>query len=368
MKTIVLFFCLSLFSCASLNTSRNVASVKTSPFTIISKNYKISGQMDEIAGSRTIAIFFHGSGVQDRWGTMPSDATLTKKPESFFKPIAEELNKHGVSTCVFDKRAFAEKGKPEFETVLKTFSFENIKSDAAAVVGFVNGLSRYDKIIFIGHSEGTVTASEIAFDLEDNKKIDKIVLIGVLAENLKTSLYRQYTNVMADNTFVSADKNHDGKIYPEEVPDSLKAGLPIDKIDKDKKGYITYSDLMSVLKIQVDGLFKAIQEAPADIIISNKPVQWYRDFFGRKTLIERANEYSRPVLIAHGERDTNVPFSTNAAPLNAKFLEFKKEVTLKSYPNYGHGLSPESSGLSTFGPVQADAISDIISWIAFDNK
>jgi alpha-beta hydrolase superfamily lysophospholipase len=363
MKAFRILFFIILFSCSTLTTSRKIASVKTTPFSVKSKNYLLSGQIDDVVGSKAIAIFFHGSGVQDRWSTMPADVTLTEKPEPFFKPISEALNDRGISTCVFDKRAFAEKDKTEFEAVLKTFTFDNIKADAEAVVNYIDKLAKYDEIILIGHSEGSVTASEIAFDLKDNKKIVELVLIGVLAENLKTALYRQYTNVMADNTFQSADKNHDGKIFPQEIPEELKPGLPIDKIDRDKKGYITYDDLIYVLKLQVDGLFKAIQEAPADFIISNKPVQWYRDLIGRKTLINQADKYSVPMLIAHGALDQNVTFQSNAEALASRLIKLKKNVTLKSFPKYGHALSPQKNGLPSLGPIQSDAVNEIVNWV-----
>jgi len=352
-----------LLGCASLNPNRKIASASPTPFELVNKGYNLSGQINEVPGSDRIAIFFHGSGVQDRWETMPAEMTLDGKPSPTFKIISDELNKNGISTCVFDKRAFKEKGTPQYEAALKTHTFENIKSDANAVFNYVESLKRYKKIILIGHSEGTVTASEISFEHKGDDQISSIVLIGVLAENLKDSLQHQLTDVMAKNSFAAADLNHDGKIYPQEVPDNLKAGLPIDKIDTQKKGYITFNDLMAVLTPQADQFMKAVQLAPADTIIMNKPVQWYRDLFNRKTLIERANEYSYPVLIAHGELDANVFYKTNAVPLDQKLRALKKDVTLTSFPSYGHGLSPAKNGEPTLGPLQEDALIVLSKWI-----
>jgi pimeloyl-ACP methyl ester carboxylesterase len=214
----------------------------------------------------------------------------------------------------------------------------------------------------VGHSEGTVTASEISFDHKEDQKISSIILIGVLAENLKDSLQHQLTDVMANNSFAAADINHDGRIYPQEVPEHLKAGLPFDKLDTQKHGYISYGDLMAVLTSQANQFMKAVQLAPADTTIMGKPAQWYRDLFNRKTLLERANEYSYPVLIAHGELDTNVFYKTNAAPLYQKLQTLKKEAVLKSFPLYGHGLSPLKEGQPTLGPIQQDALDILTSW------
>lgn len=285
MRILKLIFLMALFGCSSVGTLRSPASIAENQFNINSNGYNLSGQINEVLGSEQIAIFFHGSGVSDRWETMPGEMTLDGKPAPIFKPISEALNKIGISTCIFDKRAFREKGTPQFETVLKSFTFDNIKSDANAVLNYVESFKKYKKIILVGHSERTVTASELAFDHKGDPRIHKIILMGVLAENLKTSLQHQLTDVMAKNTFNEADLNHDGKIYSSEVPDHLKAGLPIDKIDTQKKDFITYDDLLKVLEIETNQLMQAIQVAPGDAIIMNKPVLWYRELFARKTLV-----------------------------------------------------------------------------------
>ncbi len=348
--------------CPSSSAHQKSSSTVTTPFTLKNKGYTLTGQINNVSGSRKIALFFHGSGVIDRWETMPASETLDGKPSPTFKIISNELNKNGVSTCVYDKRAFNEKGSPLYEKILKTDTFENIKSDANAVFQYIESLHKYDKIILIGHSEGTVTASEIAFDHKDNPHISSLILIGVLAENLKSSLRRQMTDIIAQNTFKSVDKNKDGKIYPKDVPENLKAGLPIDKIDTQKKGYITYQDLITILNAQWNEVENLIQKSPADGLVMNKPVQWYRDFYNRKTLIQRANEYTHPVLIVHGELDKHVFYKDNAVALTKKMKKLKKEVTLKSFPLYGHGLSPEKDGLPTLGPIQQDAVNTIVNW------
>lgn len=354
---------IGFLGCTSLSPNRKIASVNPIPFSVVNNEYTLVGQINDIPGSDRVAIFFHGSGVQDRWETMPAEMTLDGRPSSTFKIISDELNKSGIATIVFDKRAYKEKGTPKFDAALKTHTFENIKSDANAIFKYVKGLKRYKKIILIGHSEGTVTASELSFEHKGDTEISSVILIGVLAENLKDSLQHQLTDVMADNIFNAADVNHDGKVYPYEVPDSLKAGLSIDKIDTQKKGYITFNDLMVVLTAQADQFMKAVQIVPGDTIIMNKPVQWYRELFNRKTLLERASEFSHPVLIAHGELDMNVFYKTNALPLAKKLEALKKDVTLKSFPSYGHVLSPQKNGQPTLGPLQEDALIFLSKWI-----
>lgn len=359
-----LVFSIILLNCSSTNPKRTIASIAVIPFSVQSKGYTLNGQINEVSGSDTVAIFYHGSGVQDRWETMPADVTLDGKPSPTFKIISDQLNAAGISTCVFDKRAFKEKGTPDFDKALKTHNFENIKADAEAVFDYVNGIAQFKKIVLIGHSEGTITASDILFKNADNHKIKSIVLIGVAAENLKTSLEHQLTDVMATNAFNAADANHDGKIYPSEVPEKLKAGLPINKIDPDKKGYITYNDLLKVLKAQEKQFMKSVYKAPSDTILMGKPAQWYKDIFAEKTLLQRASEYNIPVLIVHGVLDSNVFYNTNALPLSEKLRSLHKDVTLNSYFDYGHVLSPnKENGEPSLGPIQADAVEAIVGWV-----
>ncbi|HEX7673728.1 MAG TPA: alpha/beta hydrolase [Bdellovibrio sp.] len=369
MRSIFLFLAIIsstlLVNCASTSPKKMILpAVTVAPFSVENKGYTLNGQINDVAGSDTIAILYHGSGVQDRWETMPADVTLDGKPSPTFKIISDQLNSVGISTCVFDKRAFKEKNTPAFEKALKTHTFGNIKADAEIIFNYVNNLPQYKKIVLMGHSEGTITASDVLFKNKQNSKIKSIVLIGVAAENIKTSIQHQMTDVMATNTFDAVDKNHDGKIYPDEVPEKLKSSLPINSIDHNKKGYITYEDLLKVLKKQSVQFMKSVYKAPSDTILLGKPAQWYKDIFAEKTLLQRANEYSVPVLIVHGVLDTNVFYSTNALPLSEKLRALHKDVTLISYFDYGHVLSPnKEDGEPTMGPIQPDAVSAIADWI-----
>ena len=81
-------------------------------------------------------------------------------------------------------------------------------------------------------------------------------------------------------------------------------------------------------------------------------------------MIGRADQYSNPVLIVHGELDSNVFYKTNAIPLFEKAKSLDKDFTLQSFPNYGHGLSPMKNDLPTLGPIQNDAVSVIVDWVA----
>lgn len=361
-----LILVLFLNSCAFFAGDEKKDPVTVIPFSVEGWKYKINGQINDLDNAKTIVIFFHGSGVHDRWSTMPADLTYTGQPEAIFKPIVNELNKQGVATCVFDKRGFAELGKPEYADVEKTLNFDNIKRDARAVVDYVQGIEKYQNIVLIGHSEGTVTASEIVLDLKNKpNKITGLILMGVLAQNLKESLRYQLTDAISYNTFKMADPNKDGKIYPQEIPEKLKQGLPLAVIDKEKKGYIVAKDLSKILNAQIDFFYDEIENATNQTIISGKPAKWYRDFFNRKTLLERAREFYVPTLLIHGELDQNVTYKQNAEALFKKMRFVGRQVVLKSYPNYGHVLSPERDGLPTLGPIQPEVVSTIVKFVGW---
>lgn len=353
---------LIIFLSTLLFTILAKAKTSTTEIKVQSGQYNLSGQLDFVPESSALVIFFHGSGVQDRWETMPGEFTLDGAPAPIFKPIAQAFNDKGISTLVFDKRGFREKNTPAFGNIGKTLDFETIKADANAILAYAENLKKFKKIYLLGHSEGTIVASELSFDHKDDKTIAGLVLIGVVANNLKDDLKAQMTTIMADNTFKQADLNHDGKIEPKEIPARLKAGLPMNILDKEKKGYITRDDLIKALDDQFNQVTQAVENAPANAQVMGKPVLWFRQLFQRKALLERVSEFHTPVYIIHGELDQNVPYKDNAEPLEKALKEHKIQSELTPFSKYGHCLSPEKNGLPTLGPIQSDAVKAIVRY------
>ena len=73
-----------------------------------------------------------------------------------------------------------------------------------------------------------------------------LALVGTLMVNAQLAQADAKQDKEIEEKFKAADKDHDGKLTLEEA----KAGMPrvakgFDKIDKDKKGYITVDQIMA---------------------------------------------------------------------------------------------------------------------------
>ena len=346
-----------LVGCASLQTRKVASSDESCSFSNLS--YSFEGTLSHVQGSDTIALFVHGSGTLDRDETFPKETCLDRNQCKFFKPLSDELNGNGVSTFRYDKRAFREQGTSAYESAVKLADYTTLKSDAWAAVEYVRSLGRYQKLILVGHSEGTAIVSELSMDHPKDTFISSIALIGVLATGLKEALRGQMTSSLADNTFKLADKNHDGKIFEDEVPPEMKPSLPFSLIDRDHKGYITRDDLMRVFTSQFESFLKAVQADEKNSLFLGKPSNWWQQHFARTPLLERAQEYSVPFHIFHGNLDQNVPFLENAQALANRLRSLNKRFTLNAFPLYGQSLSPYfENGTPSLGPVQADALGE----------
>lgn len=355
---LVLYFC---FISCSHQTTKTVQTLQTHPFVLDNKGWQIRGEINTAEKSETVVLFLHGSGVHDRYQTIPAMFTSTGKDELFFKELNDRLIKKGLSTVLYDKRGYPQ--DKVSEEILKSASFENIKSDALKVVEYIKQTKKFKRLILLGHSEGTVIASEISFQMKNDPFLVKLILISTLAINLKDSLHEQMTLGMSRNVFVEADQNKDGKIYPEEVPPHMIKTLPFDKLDPYKRGYISQGDLLRVLEKQFKGMIDFISQDDQNTLVMNKPTSWFREFMNRPTLIDRAQEYVVPVVFIHGKLDSQTPFNTNALPLSNRLRFFKKKVQLVALPELGHGLSPMKDNLPTLGPMAPEAVEEIVKVI-----
>lgn len=343
-----------LLSCAQQATNLNSA-IEKRPFKISNKDISLSGEVHHVPQSTKIILFLHDVGHYDRWQSIPADLSSTGVESSFFFPIGEMLNQEGYSTAYFDKRCF----NTEDEKILQTCTFENSKSDAETVLRYLQNLKHYKEIILLGHGEGAVLASEISIKEAKNPLISKIILIGTLGTNYKESLHEQMTIGMVRNIFVEADRNKDGKIEKEEIPPHLQQTIPLEKIDIEKKGYITQGDYLRLLEKQFKKLISFVEQDNQNSIIMRKPTLWYKEFIQRPSLIDLAKDFSKPVVLIHGKNDEQNNFNTNALTLSTRLRFYRKKVELIGLKNLGHALSEQRNSLPTFGPVSQEGLKAI---------
>jgi pimeloyl-ACP methyl ester carboxylesterase len=120
----------------------------------------------------TVALLISGSGPTDRDGNNPM------MKNNSLKMVAEELSGSGIASVRYDKRGIgksATAGKDESE-----LRFEDYINDAVAWVNKLKQDERFDHVIIIGHSEGSLIGMVAA----DQSSADAFISLAGFADSL----------------------------------------------------------------------------------------------------------------------------------------------------------------------------------------
>jgi pimeloyl-ACP methyl ester carboxylesterase len=157
---------------------------------------------------KTAALIIAGSGPTDRNGNNPYMSNNS------LKMLAESLARNGISSIRYDKRgvgASMTAGIPE-----KDLRFENYVDDAASWIRFIQNDERFEKVIVIGHSEGSL----IGMMASVKTNADAFISIAGQGESADLLLKRQ----LEPQPQVIKDE-----LMP--MIDSLKNGHTLNKVD-----------------------------------------------------------------------------------------------------------------------------------------
>ncbi len=123
----------------------------------------------------TVALIIAGSGPTDRNGNNPQMKNNT------YKMLAEGLEKHGISSLRYDKRGVGKSIAAYLNEV--DLRFEHYVDDAKAWIDYLVQDKRFNKIIVIGHSEGSLIGM-LASQKEEVTKYISLAGVGQPALNL----------------------------------------------------------------------------------------------------------------------------------------------------------------------------------------
>ncbi|GLB53232.1 alpha/beta hydrolase [Neptunitalea chrysea] len=99
-----------------------------------------------------LTIYIHGSGNVDRNGNQK--AAMPVSP-SYIQQLADSLNKKGIAFYRYDKRSATQENIP---ILMKGIVFDELVDDAVIAVNNFKEDTRFDNIILIGHSQGSLVA------------------------------------------------------------------------------------------------------------------------------------------------------------------------------------------------------------------
>ena len=131
------------------------------------------------ADSKTVALIIAGSGPTDRDGNNPA------MTNNSLKMLADELSKIGVSSLRYDKRGVGKsKGSGLNESELR---FEHYVKDASGWVDYLSQQDRFDTLVVIGHSEGSL----IGMIASQTSHVDKFVSIAGVGQPIDQTIREQ---------------------------------------------------------------------------------------------------------------------------------------------------------------------------------
>ena len=160
MRYILLFFLIISLS-FQVNSTEEIVYLQT-------KSGVLEGSLlfSEEGDVTPVALILSGSGPTDRDG---NNQTMINNS---LKMLANELSKAGVSSLRYDKRGIGKSKTSGLKEV--DLRFENYINDASSWVEYLNNLSRFNKIVVIGHSEGSL----IGMVVSQQKNVDKFISIA----------------------------------------------------------------------------------------------------------------------------------------------------------------------------------------------
>lgn len=167
----------------------------------------------DLKSSKTVALIIAGSGPTNRDGNNPTMINNS------LKMLAVELAKVGISSLRYDKRGVGKSSSAGLKEV--DLRIDNYINDASSWIEYLNNLSRFNKIVVIGHSEGSL----IGMVASQKKNVDKFISIAgpgqPIDQTIREQLKAQPPFVLEQSTPI-LDKLLQGKTV-ENVPAFLNS-------------------------------------------------------------------------------------------------------------------------------------------------
>ncbi|MDQ3840074.1 MAG: alpha/beta hydrolase [Thermoproteota archaeon] len=341
-------------------------------------------------------LLISGSGANDMnetAGFIRINETTGEKdypPVTLFQ-IAQYLSERGFAVLRYDKRGVGENHTILDTNVWGNVTIDDLKHDAGKALDVLMQQPEVNnKITIIGHSEGTTLAPRVAIDNPD--KVDNIVLMGTMAQNVTDLLHFQTVELPVQYAEEVLDKNGNGSLSLQEASQDLVferligGNLSVILTQNLPNGTSLLNpeyNLNNDTSINIEReLRPALEQNAKSFFASSKPGTGSIEE-GKCTNLEGCDAYEKSffafepnlrtigkvppstgVLLLNGENDTQVPVQ-QALLLQQRLTEVKHpDHTLITYPNLGHDFSPSSQWFTEVGPIPEYVLQDIFSWLS----
>jgi uncharacterized protein len=325
-------------------------------------------------------LLVHGSGPTDMNSTAGpvridnETGAIVYPPTRPLFQIAEYLSERGFAVLQYDKRGVGANSTILDGNVWGNVTFNDLKQDAEKALDVLIQQPEVDAnhVTVIGGSEGTTIAPRVAID--NPGKVDKIVLMGAVAQNLRELVYfQEVTNPVLYAQQV-LDHNHNGLISVQEASESFT--LPLTQNTTTANGtaerlnpqYNTNNDTFISINDELKPLLIKNYENPTTFNLSKciKCPIWFRSHYALTPNLDIIGKVptDTSILIMQGKNDSLTPIQ-QAFLLQQKLTELKyPDHTLLTYPDLGHGFAPSSQWNTEFGPMEQNVLEDLFIWLS----
>ena len=333
-------------------------------------------------------LLIHGSGANDKNGTLGFVHKNDPKPPTPLWQIAQYLSERGFAVLRYDKRGSGANFTIN-QNVWGNATSNDLIQDSKKALNALIQQPEIDpkRISIIGHSEGTIYAPRVAID--NSTKVKNIILMGTVAQNARDLL--QYQGVFLPLQYATQvlDKNHTGLISIQQiakdpllrhllVPSSIMltflrtnnakviSNAIVNKFgnNTNEAGYISIDKQLKPLLMKSYENLTSFNHSKCNTL-EGCPV-WYRSIFSLIPTLSIIGNVSKTtgILILNGENDSETPVQ-QAFLLQQRLTEVNHpDHTLITYPNLGHVFYPSSRWSRGAGVgIEQYVLADIYSWL-----
>ncbi|MDQ4013770.1 MAG: alpha/beta fold hydrolase, partial [Thermoproteota archaeon] len=277
-----------------------------------------------------------------------------------FFQIAEYLSERGFAVLQYDKRGVGANQTILDSNVWGNVTFDDLKQDAEKALDILIQQPEVDasKVTLVGHSEGTMIAPRVSIDNPD--KVDNIVLMGAVAQNLGTSHLAYFQGVTTPLLYLQQvlDHNHNGLISVSEASeDPVVGNLTLvltqnittangtserlhPQYDMNNDTLISINDELKPRLIEVLRSLSVV--TPGEKCLAGLCPIWFTSQSSSIPTLDIIDKvpFDTSILIQQGKNDSQTPIQ-QAFLLQQELTEVRHpDHTLITYPDLGHVFYP----------------------------
>jgi uncharacterized protein len=333
-------------------------------------------------------LLIHGSGANDKNGTLGFVHKNGPKPPTPLWQIAQYLSERGFAVLRYDKRGVSANFTIN-QNVWGNTTVKDLIQDSKKALNVLIHQPEVDpkRISIIGHSEGTQYAPRVAID--NSTKVKNIVLMGTVAQNLRDILHYQAVFLPLQYASEVLDKNHTGLISIQQIAKDpvlshllVPSSVILTFLRTNNAKVITNALVNKFGNNTIEAGYVSIEKQIKPVLIKGYenissfnlskcnnlegcPV-WYRSQFSLIPTLSIIGNVSKSIgiLMLNGENDSETPVQ-QAFLLQQRLTEVNHpDHTLITYPNLGHVFYPSSQWTRGAGVgIEQYVLADIYSWL-----